>query len=181
MLHDRSLLLLPLGTGIVAPAPVATKPLPVRSSLDLDLRRPASHVEAGDKQSCIACGLTPSSINIPHPPHHLLSSHHSHCIHRTLPSSNHTAPELSVSSRHSVRAQPTVKATATQQINRLDRQPNHLHSYAMSRPSTPQAFLPSDVTGVTPMPAVQPQYPGLPSSDEGVRMLPVRRIRHHVP
>ncbi|OIW30849.1 hypothetical protein CONLIGDRAFT_679603 [Coniochaeta ligniaria NRRL 30616] len=46
----------------------------------------------------------------------------------------------------------------------------------MSQTLTP-SFLASDPTGLMPMPVVQPQYPGLPSSDEGVRMLPLPGIR----
>ncbi|KAH8907790.1 hypothetical protein BR93DRAFT_926810 [Coniochaeta sp. PMI_546] len=49
----------------------------------------------------------------------------------------------------------------------------------MSHTSTPQILLPSDPIGAMPMPAVQPQFPGLPSSDESVRMLPVCRRCHH--
>ncbi|KAJ9133495.1 hypothetical protein NKR19_g9016 [Coniochaeta hoffmannii] len=47
----------------------------------------------------------------------------------------------------------------------------------MSHSSTPLTFPPSETTGVVPMPVVQPLYPGLPSGDEGIRMLPLPGVR----
>lgn len=54
-------------------------------------------------------------------------------------------------------------------------------TYIMSHMPTSQTFMPSEPTGVMPMPmpVAGPEFPGLPSNDEGVRMLPVcHRCQH---
>ena len=69
----------------------------------------------------------------------------------------------------------TYKAALLEPYNRtiLTRSQN-LIPHTMSQTSIPHIILPSELGGVMPMPVAQPHYPGLPSSDEGVRMLPVR-------